>query len=95
MFKNCTSLTTAPALPATKLTYMCYYYMFSGCTSLTTAPELPATTLVIQCYHGIFSGCSKLVSIKVGFTAWQNTITNWVNGVSSAGTFTCPAALPQ
>jgi len=44
MFSDCTSLTTAPSLPATTLTDYCYYYMFKGCTSLTTAPQLPATT---------------------------------------------------
>lgn len=34
MFSNCTSLTTAPALPATTLATLCYYYMFNNCTSL-------------------------------------------------------------
>ena len=34
MFDNCTSLTTAPALPATTLGNSCYSYMFYGCTSL-------------------------------------------------------------
>ena len=34
MFRNCTSLTQAPALPATTLADSCYYSMFDGCTSL-------------------------------------------------------------
>lgn len=34
MFKGCTSLTTAPELPATVLAASCYAYMFYGCTSL-------------------------------------------------------------
>ena len=34
MFRDCTSLTTAPELPATTLTSSCYQYMFSGCRSL-------------------------------------------------------------
>ena len=34
MFLGCTSLTQAPALPATKLADYCYSYMFQGCTSL-------------------------------------------------------------
>ena len=34
MFSYCTSLTTAPELPATTLASDCYSYMFSGCTSL-------------------------------------------------------------
>ena len=45
MFNGCTSLTTAPALPATKLANSCYAYMFEECTSLTTAPDLPAMEL--------------------------------------------------
>ena len=45
MFYDCTSLTQAPALPATTLAYICYSSMFSGCTNLTQAPALPATTL--------------------------------------------------
>ena len=34
MFGGCTSLTTAPALPATTLAGGCYQEMFTGCTSL-------------------------------------------------------------
>ena len=34
MFLFCTSLNTAPALPATTLGNSCYSYMFYGCTSL-------------------------------------------------------------
>ena len=60
MFNNCTSLTTAPELPATTLTYKCYQAMFYGCTALTVAPELPATTLTNCCYQAMFSGCTAL-----------------------------------
>lgn len=46
MFSGCTSLTTAPELPATKISARCYMAMFSGCTSLTTPPSiLPAKDL--------------------------------------------------
>ena len=62
MFSDCTSLTTAPELPATKLEFNCYYSMFSGCTSLTTAPTLPATTLVSSCYEYMFQGCTSLTT---------------------------------
>ena len=34
MFFGCTSLTEAPALPATSLATRCYAYMFNSCTSL-------------------------------------------------------------
>lgn len=36
LFKNCTSLTTAPDLPATELASNCYNHLFSGCTSLNS-----------------------------------------------------------
>ena len=66
MFDGCTSLTTAPALPATTLASYCYSGMFGGCTSLTTAPALPATTLASYCYSGMFSGtldgCTSLTT---------------------------------
>jgi hypothetical protein len=62
MFRDCTSLTTAPELPATTLAEDCYTSMFLGCTSLTTAPELPATTLASNCYNQMFSGCTSLMT---------------------------------
>ena len=62
MFFNCTSLTTAPNLPAMTLASYCYDNMFSNCTSLTTAPELPATTLEENCYRSIFKKCTSLAS---------------------------------
>ena len=62
MFQGCTSLTTAPELPATTLAPNCYSSMFQGCTSLTTAPELPATTLVSNCYRAMFQRCTSLTT---------------------------------
>ena len=50
MFCNCTSLTTAPELPALTLAHSCYESMFAECINLTNPPELPATTLVSACY---------------------------------------------
>ena len=60
MFYGCTSLTQAPALPATTLAAYCYEYMFYDCTSLTQAPALPATTVAIYCYAYMFRGCTGL-----------------------------------
>jgi hypothetical protein len=60
MFYACTSLTTAPSLPATKLVSFCYHSMFYDCTSLTTAPSLPATKLVTSCYYSMFYGCTSI-----------------------------------
>ena len=50
MFQGCSSLTTAPELPANTLPDWCYTSMFQDCSSLTTAPELPTTTLAENCY---------------------------------------------
>ena len=63
LFNGCTSLTTAPELPATTLAGSCYSCMFQSCTSLTTAPELPATILVTSCYSFMFQGCTSLTSV--------------------------------
>ena len=60
MFQECTSLTKAPALPATTLAPNCYQAMFRGCPSLTQAPTLPATTLANSCYQFIFRNCTSL-----------------------------------
>ena len=60
MFQSCTSLTQAPALPATTLASYCYYDMFQNCTSLTQAPALPATTLEAYCYYYMFYKCTSL-----------------------------------
>ena len=60
MFRDCTSLTQAPALPATTLAVSCYSYMFQDCTNLTQAPALPATTLATHCYQNMFQDCTNL-----------------------------------
>ena len=89
MFQGCTSLKIAPVISATTLATYCCYYMFQGCTSLTSSPELLATTLVTNCYSYMFDSCSKLNYIKAMFTTTPSTsyTNNWVNGVSSSGTF--------
>ena len=60
LFRNCTVLTSAPALPATTLADYCYAYMFQSCSVLTEAPALPATTLADNCYANMFQSCSAL-----------------------------------
>lgn len=51
-------------LPATTLTYRCYFSMFRG-ASITTAPALPATTLVERCYEFMFYHCTSLTTVPV------------------------------
>lgn len=60
LFGYCTSLITAPELPATVLSTYCYRSMFEGCISLIKAPELPATKLETHCYERMFYYCSSL-----------------------------------
>ena len=76
-------------LPATTLAEYCYQDMFYGCTGLTSAPELPATTLVNRCYGNMFYNCTNLNSVKALFTTTPSTTytQNWLQGVSSTGTF--------
>lgn len=59
-FQGCTSLKTAPELPATTLAQSCYESMFDNCTSLMQAPELPATTIATNCYSRMFFNCTSL-----------------------------------
>lgn len=54
MFNGCSSLTKAPALPATTLAESCYVTMFENCTSMTQASfpnlekEIVANEVVIN-----------------------------------------------
>lgn len=90
MFNGCTSLTVAPALPATTLRQGCYEGMFRGCTGLTTAPDLPAPVLTKDCYKDMFNGCTSLNYVKclaVSNIDKDNSTANWLINVSSTGTF--------
>lgn len=84
LFLVCSSLTTAPELPATTLEGACYIEMFAGCTSLVIAPSLPATTLAQSCYHNMFNSCSKLQSVTTYVTEWNTS--NTYDWLSKAGT---------
>lgn len=53
-FNGCTSLTTAPEIPAGVTTMM---QTFIGCTNLTVAPEIPAGVTEMHC---TFDGCANL-----------------------------------
>ncbi len=63
LFEGCTSLLSAPELPATTMEKGCYSQMFAGCTALKSAPELPATKMEQGCYFGMFSECTELTSV--------------------------------
>lgn len=104
MFYNCTSLISAPSLPATTLATECYDSMFYGCTSLTTAPELPATTLTDGCYISMFNSCTNLTTapelpattLKVYcyYTMFSGCTKLKVNDSSGNKIFMCPTTIP-
>lgn len=60
LFSGCKSLTRAPLLPATTLSYCCYFNMFIYCGGLTQAPVLPATAIAYGCYNSMFENCEAL-----------------------------------
>lgn len=60
LFRECTSLTKAPELPATTLSENCYEMMFYGCKKLKKAPKLPAKNLERHCYVSMFNACTAL-----------------------------------
>ena len=96
MFRDCTSLTTAPELPATTLANSCYSSMFRGCTSLTQAPKiLPATTLADYCYYNMFYDCTSLTTASAILPATElatDCYSSMFNGCTSLTT--APAILP-
>lgn len=97
LFYNCSNIVNVDSnfLPATTLADSCYDSMFHYCTRLTTAPALPATKLINYCYYNMFYNCTKLNYIKMLATdiSATNCLSNWVNSVSSTGTFIKNAAM--
>lgn len=95
LFYGCTSLITAPELPATTLKERCYANMFFGCTSLTWAPALPATTLAVGCYSGMFCNCESLTSVPAlpATTLANGCYSNMFEGCTSLTT--APALLAE
>lgn len=101
LFKDCTSLKTAPELPYTELQAECYKGMFQN-TGISTTPYLPATTLAPNCYEYMFYDSKDLGTVTVGFTDWgeENNSTayatnQWLCGaVPGDGHFIAPPELP-
>jgi len=96
MFSGCTSLETAPELPATTLTDHCYSNMFSGCTSLTGTITIKCVSEAEGCYSFMFDGCSSLNSIYISATSgeWDsNNSADWLNGVAQTGMMTASSRI--
>ena len=90
LFQSCTSLVTAPELPANTLSSGCYFGMFYNCTSLVKAPELPANTLQSYCYREMFWKCSKLNYIRCYAKTYDAfSFSMWLKDVAPTGDFYC------
>lgn len=85
MFQGCTSLTTAPELPATTLAKNCYYGMFFGCTSLNRITCLATDVSASSCTTGWVNGVAA-----TGTFTKAASMTSWtadsVNGIPSGWT---------
>ena len=73
LFHNCTTIITAPQLPATTITQNCYREMFRACIQLQKASKLPATSLQDRCYVGMFYACSALTDIPEDMLPFTTT----------------------
>lgn len=93
LFYGCTSLISAPELPATTLTSSCYSGMFFNCTSLTTPPALPATTLANWCYEFMFRGCTSLATTPA-LPATTLTYECYSSMFNNCTSLTVPPVLP-
>ena len=77
MFRDCTSLTTAPELPATKLADRCYQYMFSGCRSLNYIKCLATNISATNCTSNWVRGVAS-----TGTFVKAASMTSWTTGVN-------------
>ena len=94
MFRDCTALIQAPALPSITLVDSCYSQMFFGCTALTQAPALPATTLANSCYNNMFYGCTALTQAPSELPATTLAPNCYANMFYGCKTLTQAPSLP-
>lgn len=79
MFLNCTSLTSAPALPATVLADKCYFRMFygSGLTSIPTFPSVVTMEITPGTRHRyffqMFQNCKGIEQLTEPLPVGQNS----------------------
>ena len=81
MFYNCTSLTTAPELPATTLAKGCYYEMFYNCTSLSYIKALATYVGASYCTTiWVRNVSSTGTFVKSRFGVWPEGVNGIPNG---------------
>ena len=77
MFNDCTSLVTAPVLPATTLAEDCYSNMFAGCTNLNNITCLATDISATDCTnYWVYNVASNGTFIK------NPSMTSWTTGES-------------
>ena len=80
MFNKCSSLTTAPTLPATILADYCYSNMFASCTSLNNikclATDMSASNCTNSWVNGVASTGRFVASSSTNWTTGDNGIPN-------------------
>ena len=71
-------------------------YMFRDTKIKKMGITYTGTIFGSQQFTNMFYKCSELNQIEVNFTNWppRSSMTYWVSGVSSTGTFICPESLP-
>jgi hypothetical protein len=77
MFRDCTSLTTAPELPATTLAQSCYRYIFYGCSNLNYIKCLATNISASSCTKNWVDG----VASNGTFIKHPN-MSNWTTGIN-------------
>jgi hypothetical protein len=77
MFYDCSSLTTAPELPATTLAYWCYRYMFNGCSNLNYIKMLATDISADDCLYNWVKGVAS-----TGTFVKNSSMTNLPTGTS-------------
>ena len=75
MFNGCTSLTTAPALPAATLTEDCYRYMFQNCSSLNHIECFATNISALNCTTDWVNGVAS-----TGTFVKDPSMSSWTTG---------------
>lgn len=88
MFNGCSSLTTSPEMALESMDFGCCLRMYEDCSNLRSVVISSKKLANLSC-KWMFQGCSSLSRITLLATEIPDadTLTSWVNGVSSTGTF--------
>lgn len=88
MFKDCNDMTSIGNMDATSTAHYACFGMFGG-SGIAKSPYLHTETLDSSCYSYMFNNCINLKEIRTEQSSFGDSCSNWVNGVSSSGSFYC------